>query len=104
MSDTPRTDAAPKAEYRDAMFCELVSADFARQLERELTEKQSALEIVAGAFTEVQAKRYELLAALKTALTWMETHKRFNAVNDSGPLSQDIAKVRAAIAKAQDTP
>lgn len=33
---TPLADAAPKAAYRDAMFCELVSADFARDLERRL--------------------------------------------------------------------
>lgn len=46
VTPTPRTDAAPKAAYRDAMFCELVSADFARTLEREsdrLREENASL-------------------------------------------------------------
>ncbi len=38
-----------------------------------------------------------LTAALREALTWMTTHKRFNAVADGGPLDGSIEKARAAI-------
>lgn len=49
---TPRTDSAPKAAYRDAMFCELVSADFARTLERELTAMTARAEAAEAACVE----------------------------------------------------
>ncbi len=41
----------------------------------------------------------DLCDALQIAVTWMETHRRYNAVNDSGPLSQDIASARALLAR-----
>lgn len=41
----------------------------------------------------------DLLGVAKNLLTWAETHQRFNAVADGGPLSQDIAKAREVIAK-----
>jgi hypothetical protein len=45
----------------------------------------------------------ELLAALKVAQTWMETYRRQTGTSEHGIIGNDIAIVRAAIAKAEPT-
>jgi hypothetical protein len=49
MSNTPRTDICEvKMERLDGDFDHVVSADFARQLERELAEAQATLVVLAA--------------------------------------------------------
>lgn len=48
MSDTPRTDAAMFCPGTGNQYEELVDADFARQLERELTELRESLAYAIG--------------------------------------------------------
>ena len=45
MSDTPRTDARIVLSRHNRPDAQVVSADFARQLERELAEAQRKLEV-----------------------------------------------------------
>jgi hypothetical protein len=71
----------------------LVEAIVARR-ERESREKREADKRLIDAAPD-------LLASLRKALTWMQTYKRFNNVGETGPLAQDIAEVRAVIAKAE---
>ena len=87
MSDTPRTDAARLTIHERQRFAaskgvlyELVPADFARQLEREVTRLRAALEailaaeiIYTGAITETMEKSgmdsvIELVAQARAAL------------------------------------
>jgi hypothetical protein len=42
-SDTPLTDAEPKASGRDAEYFELVKADFTRTLERRVSQLEAQL-------------------------------------------------------------
>lgn len=54
----------------------------------------------AGVHTNaLLADRNALRASLARALSWMETHKRFNNVGDSGPLAADIAEARALLSR-----
>jgi hypothetical protein len=69
MSDTPRTDAvrfAAEATTANPVEQYVVTADFARELERELAAKSHALELSNTAYSELEREN----ARLREALHW----------------------------------
>jgi hypothetical protein len=81
MSDTPRTDAAEFAEDGGASW--VVTADFARQLERENKELLEALKEICAMYT------------------WTNTVGEVVYLEDAGLSQHMVEKIRAIIAKAE---
>lgn len=107
MSNTPRTDAAVEVDLlpSDVGKVELVRADFARQLERELVEAQAALQgrtvsCVCGGKNETPAD--EIIRRKQAeALRWAADMKRQLLKSEMETTGEWLSRMADALEKGE---
>lgn len=111
MSDTPRTDAAAFSPGTGNQWEELVDADFARQLERELNAEQSRVSSIGaqliGLEEKIDAVTRELAEARRDAEMWHAVRKSTMILWDGVEMQDAVAawenEYRARLARGVTT-